>query len=100
MIRIIAIGAFALLINVSSLSAAEISTRKQRQQQCIGWMMSNYPSGIQEVSCVSEFSLPSAFLFKCARAERKGYRDKLQRKACSLFFAEAADTARSGYIRN
>ncbi len=98
--RIWALGASALILGASSPVYAETSTRELRREQCVGWMMTDYPSGIQEVSCVSEFSLPSAFMFKCARAERNGYRDELQRKACMFYFAKASRNAQGGYVRN
>lgn len=73
---------------------------EERQDKCIKWMMSDYPSGIDEIACVSQFSLPSAFLIKCSRAEKSGYKDETQRKACELFFARASKTARHGYVIN
>ncbi len=89
-----------LVLSPSLAASTEMSTREQRREQCVVWMMSNYPSGIEEVACVSEFSLPSAFMFKCAKAERNGYRDEVQRKACVFFFAKSASNAENGYVRN
>lgn len=72
----------------------------QRRAQCMGWMMRGYPSGIEETACTAQFSLPSPFLFKCARAQRVGFESARQRDACKLFFEEASLATDDGYIRN
>lgn len=69
-----------------------------RRAQCVAWMMTSYPSGLQEVSCTAEFGLPSPFLFTCARAEYHGFSSETQREACRIFFARAAETAAGGYV--
>ncbi len=71
-----------------------------RRMQCVGWMMSGYPSGLEETACTAQFSLPSPFLFKCVRAQRTGFESHTQKKACQLFFEEASAKAESGYLRN
>lgn len=98
--RLFALSLVALISFGSGPVSADVSTIEHRRKQCVAWMMSDYPSGIQEASCVSEFSLPSAFMFKCAWAERNGYRNELQRKACVFFFAKASNNAENGFVRN
>ncbi|MEL7466714.1 MAG: hypothetical protein AAFN79_21750 [Pseudomonadota bacterium] len=71
----------------------------ERRAECLGWMMSGYPSGLEETACTAQFDLPSPFLFKCARAERRGYDDATQRKACASFLASASEAAERGYLR-
>ena len=69
-----------------------------RRAQCVAWMMTAYPSGLEEGACTSEFGLPSPFLFACARAEYRGFESTSQREACRVFFARAAETAAEGYV--
>ena len=69
-----------------------------RRAQCVGWMMSAYPTGLDEQWCTTQFALPSAFHFQCARAQHKGFTTEGQRNACASFFARAADQATSGYV--
>ncbi len=71
----------------------------ERRAKCLGWMMSGYPSGLEETSCTAQFSLPSPFLFKCVRARRVGFDTALQRKACSDYLARASEDAAESYIR-
>ena len=68
--------------------------------RCIDWMLTDYPSGLEETACAAYFGLPSSFLFKCARAQKLGYRSTTQRRACVLFFAKASKQAESGYVQN
>ena len=98
--RIFATFAIALVLQISGQASAEFSTREERREQCIAWMMTDYPSGLEEGSCISEFSLPSAFMFKCAKAGTDGFRNAVQRDACHLFFVNAARDASLGYVRN
>ncbi|QFT82319.1 hypothetical protein FIU89_16975 [Roseovarius sp. THAF27] len=93
-----AVIVMSALIAVASPAAAQ--TLEDRRAQCMGWMMQGYPSGIEETACTAQFSLPSPFLFKCARAQRVGYDSVRQRAACKLFFEEASLAADEGYIRN
>lgn len=69
-----------------------------RRAQCVAWMMTAYPSGLEEGACTAEFGLPSPFLFACARAEHRGFDSAIQREACRVFFARAAETAAEGYV--
>lgn len=71
----------------------------ERRSQCFGWMVDGYPSGIEETSCTAQFDLPSPFLFKCARAERRGYETALQKKACATYLADASKAAERGVVR-
>ena len=73
---------------------------EMRRETCTGWMMSAYPSGLEEAWCTSEFGLPSAFLFQCASAQRAGYKTETQREACRIMFLKAARNAASGYVLN
>ena len=78
----------------------EPADRARQREACVAWMLKGaYPSGLQEVSCTSEFGLPSPFLFKCASAQNEGYSSTGQREACALFLARAADATRQGYVR-
>jgi len=72
----------------------------QRRAQCVDWMMSAYPSGLAEVACIDEFSLPSPFVFQCISAQHNGFESKTQRRACELFFARASKAANGGYVLN
>lgn len=93
-----AVIALSVLVAVASPAAAQ--TLEKRRAQCMGWMMNGYPSGIEETACTAQFSLPSPFLFKCARAQRLGFDSVRQRKACKLLFEEASLATDDGYIRN
>ena len=64
-----------------------------RRDTCTSWMMSAYPTGLDETCCKAEFALPSAFLFKCARAQHLGFDTPVQREACRLMFLRAAEIA-------
>lgn len=92
-----ALGTILILLSSSAVFAG---SENERREQCVGWMMQGYPSGLEEVSCTNQFSLPSPFLFKCVRAERKGYDSELQKNACALFLEEASLRAENGYVRN
>lgn len=63
-------------------------------------MMTAYPTGLDETWCTAEFDLPSAFLFKCARAQRRGFESATQREACRIMFQRAADEAATGHVLN
>jgi len=67
---------------------------------CVGWMLTAYPSGIEEVACTAEYDLPSPFLLKCAQAQRKGFESTTQREACRLMFSDAARQTAAGYLKN
>ena len=71
-----------------------------RRAACTGWMLSAYPTGLDEAWCTAEFALPSAFLIKCARARHLGFDSEAQRDACRLMFLRAAETAAAGYVVN
>lgn len=72
----------------------------ERRAQCVSWMMAGYPSGLEETACSRQFALPSPFMFKCMRAERRGYASETQRRACVLFLTRAAERAEQGYVRD
>ncbi|MEO0774791.1 MAG: hypothetical protein AAFZ04_16605 [Pseudomonadota bacterium] len=92
--------ALGILFLMISTTASFAGSESERRTQCLGWMMQGYPSGLEETSCTNQFSLPSPFLFKCVRAERRGYDSDLQRNACALFLEEASLRAENGYVRN
>jgi hypothetical protein len=71
---------------------------ESRRAACTGWMMSAYPTGLDEAWCTAEFALPSAFLIKCARAQHLGFETPVQQEACRLMFLRAADTAARGHV--
>jgi len=79
--------------------AAIAETEEARRTQCLGWMYSGYPSGLEETACTAQFSLPSPFLFKCIRGQKTGYDTDLQKAACSDFLARASDEAAESYVR-
>ncbi len=81
-------------------SAGSPNPREARRDACLGWMHAGYPSGIDEKSCRSEFALPSAFLFACARGLERGFRDGTDRDACALYFAAESVRMRNGYVRD
>lgn len=91
-------GIAALFIGLLA-NLASASTLEDRRAQCVGWMMQGYPSGIEETSCTAQFALPSAFLFKCMRAQRAGYDSETQRNACRIFLEEASLATQNGYVR-
>ncbi|WP_158966457.1 hypothetical protein [Chachezhania sediminis] len=66
----------------------------------MGWMLTAYPTGLDEAFCTAEYDLPSPFLFKCARASRTGFDCETHREACRLMVSRAADAAAKGYVRN
>lgn len=76
-----------------------VDARLERRAECLSWLDVGYPSGIEEVGCRSKFDLPSPFLIVCARGLRIGFRDELQRHACTDFFAAQSDQMRSAYVR-
>jgi hypothetical protein len=93
------IRTLACLLLTALPATADDAAWEARRAQCVGWMMAGaYPSGLAETSCQSDFALPSAFLFACARAQRTGFASETQRAACTLFFAEAARDAERGYV--
>lgn len=89
-----------LILTLAGPALAETDPYEERRARCLGWMMTDYPSGLEEVSCTAEFDLPSPFLFKCVRAQRTGFDSATQQRACGLFLAQAADRVSDGYIRN
>ena len=89
----------AFLLGAIPAVADEVS-RADRRAQCVDWMMTAYPSGLEEVACNAQFALPSPFLFKCARAQKVGFRDSTERDACQIFLANTARKIGNGYIRN
>lgn len=91
-------AALALLLSAAPALAAGQDPLAARRSQCLGWMMTAYPSGLEEISCTAEFDLPSPFLFKCARAQRAGFESEMQMRACESFFARSAAQVQSGYI--
>ena len=93
----------AALFSIGFVMAAGVAAAdgyEDRREQCLGWMVQGYPSGIEEAACTAQFSLPSPFLFKCARAQRVGYDTEVQRNACKLFFEEASVATDDGYVRS
>ena len=93
-------AALGITVILLSSSAVLAGSESERREQCVGWMMQGYPSGLEEASCTNQFSLPSPFLFKCMRAERNGYDSELQKNACVLFLEQASLRAENGYVRN
>lgn len=89
-----------LLLSLAWPALAGTDAYEQRRAACVGWMMTAYPSGLEEVSCTAEFDLPSPFLFKCMRAQRVGFDSQTQKRACGLYLAQAADRVADGYVRN
>lgn len=87
------------IIFLLSSSPAVALDQDTRCAQCVGWMMSGYPSGLEETACTAQFSLPSPFLFKCVRAQRRGFENATQKRACQLFFQQASVKAEGGYVR-
>jgi len=79
--------------------ASAADAYEQRRQQCLSWLASGYPSGLEEISCRAEFDLPSPFLMLCARGLRVGFRDDTQRAACARFFAARSAEIADGYVR-
>lgn len=75
------------------------SGESDRRAQCTQWMVTGYPSGLEEKACTWAFGLPSPFLFKCARAQKWGYESETQKQACISFFAKASEAAGDGYVR-
>ncbi|MEL6317670.1 MAG: hypothetical protein AAFR16_08550 [Pseudomonadota bacterium] len=73
--------------------------REARRAACLQWLDRGYPSGLEEVSCRSEFNLPSPFLLVCARGLRLGFRDALQRDACVAYFADQGRLMADGYVK-
>lgn len=72
-----------------------------RRATCVGWMVAGaFPSGLEEKACRRDFALPSAFLFKCARAQTQGFESPVHRAACVQFFARASERAEQGYVLN
>ncbi|MBC58089.1 MAG: hypothetical protein CL814_14305 [Confluentimicrobium sp.] len=90
----------SLVIATGPVWAGAADPLAQRRAQCVGWMMTAYPSGLEEVACTNEFGLPSPFLFKCASAQRNGFADTTQQRACQVFFARASQAAGDGYVQN
>lgn len=58
-----------------------------------------YPSGLEELSCRSEFDLPSQFLVLFARALWVGLRDTTQRAACAVFYAAQSLQIENAYTK-
>lgn len=73
---------------------------ESRRSTCTQWMMSAYPTGLDETWCTAEFALPSAFLIKCARARHLGFDSPRQKEACRLMFLRAAELAAEGFVTN
>lgn len=89
------------LIALMGAAPAAADDPAARRTQCVGWMMAgSYPNGLVEKTCQTDFALPSAFMFKCARAQWQGFSDDRQRAACTMFFAAAATQAERGYVLN
>ncbi|WP_121633607.1 hypothetical protein [Tropicibacter alexandrii] len=85
----------------ASAAQADTDPWEVRRAQCVGFMMAGgYPSGLVEQGCRRDFALPSAFLFRCARAQTQGFETDLQRRACVAFFAQSAERAQAGYVIN
>lgn len=93
---------FIAAVVLGSIAGAAPATADldERRAQCVAWMMNGYPSGIEEVACKAQFSLPSPFLFNCVRAQRLGFDTDTHRRACHVFFVQAAEATERGYIRN
>ncbi|MEL6337396.1 MAG: hypothetical protein AAFQ88_12250 [Pseudomonadota bacterium] len=86
------------LVNAPAL--ADTATTDDRRAQCVAWMMSAYPSGIEEVACTQHYGLPSPFMFQCVRAQRSGYETQAQKDACRAFFVRAVERTEAGYVKN
>jgi hypothetical protein len=71
-----------------------------RRDTCTSWMLTDYPSGLDETWCRAEFALPSAFLIKCSKAQQVGFSSQTQREACRLMFLRAAGETANGYVLN
>lgn len=71
-----------------------------RRDTCTTWMLTDYPSGLDETWCRAEFALPSAFLIKCSKAQQIGFSSQTQREACRLMFLRAAGETAAGYVLN
>jgi hypothetical protein len=88
------------LLFSSTTAAASGDPLEERRAICTSWMMSAYPSGLEETACNAEFNLPSPFLFLCTRALQVGYKNETQKEACRLMFLRAARDAERGYVLN
>lgn len=88
-----------IILAVLCPAFASAQSLEDRRTECVGWMMSGYPSGIEETACTAQFSLPSPFLFKCIRGQRLGFDTTLQREACSDYLARASSEAAESYVR-
>lgn len=82
----------------SAMTAAD--NYETRRDTCTSWMLTDYPSGLDETWCRAEFALPSAFLIKCSKAQQVGFTSKTQREACRLMFLRAAGETANGYVLN
>lgn len=71
-----------------------------RRDTCTNWMLTDYPTGLDETWCRAEFALPSAFLIKCSKAQQVGFTSQTQREACRLMFLRAAGETANGYVLN
>ena len=92
----------AALIFLFALAGPQVASAdplEERRGTCLGWMVSGYPSGIEETACTAQFSLPSPFLFKCMRGTRLGFDSDLQRRACVDYLARASTDMADSYIR-
>ena len=92
-------SALFLLFALAGPHTAAADPLEGRRSACLGWMLSGYPSGIEETACTAQFSLPSPFLFKCIRGTRLGFDTDLQRRACVDYLARASTDVEGSYIR-
>ncbi|MEL7346778.1 MAG: hypothetical protein AAFN17_03400 [Pseudomonadota bacterium] len=92
--------AAGLGLALMSAPALADTVTDDRRAQCVAWMMSAYPSGIEEVACTQHYGLPSPFMFQCVRAQRSGYETQAQKDACRAFFVRAIERTEAGYVKN
>ncbi len=97
--RIVAVVLVALAGLPAAHAAPVADPVALRHAECVRWMMTGYPSGLEETSCTAQFDLPSPFLFKCVQATRRGYDSNNQRLACATFLSKASSAAEGGYVR-
>lgn len=88
-----------LILGFLPACAAAADPLADRRVQCLDWMMSGYPSGLEESACNAQFALPSPFLFRCARAQRAGYASLTERRACGDYLARMARDTAQGCMR-
>lgn len=89
---------FLAVIAVLAAAPATGDERAELRLRCLDWMDRGYPSGLDEATCRSEFSLPSAYLVKCGRGLTRGFASDRERAACAQFLSDAGARAATGYV--